>query len=938
MPDRRGNRASRLALLFVAALRYPITLLKRACRSAAPNPKGVQIMNEKHYLTPLLQPTSVGVIGASEREDSPGNIVLRNMREAGFKGKLFAINPKHESVLDIPCYKSVEEVPHRLDLVVISVEASKVPAMVDSCGRAGVKAVVVFTSGFAETGARGALLERQMIEAARRHQIRLLGPNCLGVIRPDIGLNATFAHASALKGSIGLISQSGALCTSILDWAQPNNVGFSTVVSLGASSDIDFGEVLHFMVSDARTQSIFLYVEGVRDARRFMSALRAAARAKPVLVMKVGRHPQAAAAVLQHLGANAGDDAVFNAALRRAGVIRLYNLGQMYSAASALFANFRPRGNRLAVITNGGGPGVMAADRAADLGIPLSEFAESTIQKLDAVLPTHWSRSNPVDVGGDADTARYRAAIEAALEGPNVDGVLVMLTPQAANPTEVAEVLVELDKKATKPLLACWMGDALMGESRRLFTDAGIPNFRTPEPAVELFSQISEYYNNQKLLMQTPTSLTDLKPPSVESARLVIETALEERRKSLNSMESKALLASFRIPIAQTVVARSATEAMVLAEEIGLPVVMKIDSPSIIHKADSGGVRLNLGSLAAVRTAYQEILRDVHAKVPDAKINGVAIEPMILKRNGRELLVRVRRDPVFGPVIMFGAGGNRVDPNRDLAVALPPLNQFLVEDLIRSSRAYSILGEVRNMPAIDMNALEFVLLRVSEMVCELPQLRELEINPLIVDEHGAVAVDARVHAEAVSPSADMYDHMAIHPYPSHLISQWPQPDGTVVTIRPIKPEDAEREIEFVRKLTPETKYLRFMNSMNELPPAMVTRLTQIDYHYEMAFVATIMVDGEEVQIGVSRYTVNPDGKSCEFAIVVEEDWQSKGLARRLMTVLIETARARGLDYMNGVFLANNERMLKFVQRLGFVLSNDPEDNSVKNGVLALQQA
>lgn len=475
-----------------------------------------------------------------------------------------------------------------------------------------------------------------------------------------------------------------------------------------------------------------------------------------------------------------------------------------------------------------------------------------------------------------------------------------------------------------------------MRAARKVFGEAGIPTFRTPEPAVELFSHISAYYKNQKLLMQTPASLTEHKAPSVESARLVMETALAERRKTLNEMESKAILASFRIPIAQTVVARSATEAMVLAEEIGLPVAMKIDSPSVTNKSDSGGVRLNLNGLAAVRSAYQEILEDVRKNKPDAIINGVAIEPMIIKRNGRELMVGVRRDPVFGPVITFGEGGTRVEPFKDQAVALPPLNGYLVRDLIRSSRVAGLLGEFRNMPAINMDALELILLRISEMVCELPWIRSLEINPLIVDEHGAVAVDARITAENVSPSADRYAHMAIHPYPSHLTTLWTQPDGTVVTIRPIKPEDADLEVEFVRKLSPETKYLRFMNTLRELPPAMVARLTQIDYDREMAFVATLEEDEKEVEVGVCRYAVNPDGESCEFAIVVADDWQKRGLARKLMGVLIETARNKGLDFMHGVFLSNNERMLKFVQSLGFVLSNDPEDNSVKLGVLTLQ--
>ncbi len=893
-------------------------------------------MKEKHYLTPLFEPRSMAVIGASEEEGTVGNVVLRNLIDGGFKGRLFAICGDQEKVLGINCYKTLEEVPQRLDLVVITVSAPKVPSQMESCGRAGVRAVIVMSSGFSD-GPRGALLERQMLEAARRHRIRLLGPNSIGLLRPAQHLNASFTRATAMKGSIGLISQSGALCTAVLDWARPNNVGFSTVVSLGSSADIGFGEVLEYMINDSRTESIVLYIEGIRDARRFMSAVRGAARIKPVLLIKAGRHAEAIKTIHAHAGLPSGSDEVFNAALRRAGVIRLNSMSQLFAATNALFAHFRPRGNRLAIVTNGAGPAIMATDRAVDLCIPLAEFSQGTIDRLNVDMPSNWSHTNPVDVLGDADVERYRKAILAVLDDENVDGALVLLSPQAnTDPEGVAQALIEIEKKADKPVLPCWMGSERIESSRRAFIKAGIPTFRTPEPAIELFDHISSYYRNQKLLMQTPPSLSNQSPPSIESARLVIETTLMERRKTLNEMESKAVLAAFRIPIAQTVIARTVTEAMVLSEEIGLPVVMKIDSPSIIHKSDSGGVRLNLGSLAAVRSAYQEMLDDVRRNRPDATINGVSIEPMILKRHGRELAVGVRRDPVFGPVITFGEGGSRVTQDHDHAVALPPLNNFLVSDLIRSTPVYPLLGELRNQPAINMEALEQVLLRISEMVCEVPWIVSLDINPLIVDEHGAVAVDASIVVENVSPAADRYDHMAIHPYPSHLITHWTLPDSSRITIRPIKPEDAKITSDFVRELSAESKYLRFMNSLKELPPAMVIRLTQIDYDREIAFIATIMEGAEEKQIGVCRYSVNPDGESCEFAVVVADDWQKRGLARQLMGILIETARNKGLAYMNGVFLANNDRMLRFVQSLGFVLSNDPEDNSVKLGTLALQ--
>ena len=893
---------------------------------------------EQHYLTPLFEPKSIAIIGASETQGSVGATLVRNVIDSGYKGKLFLVNPRHDKVFGQNAYDSVESIPQRLDLAVICTKAETVPGIVEACGRAGTRNAIVISGGFAEMGPRGANLARTMLDSARRHGLRLLGPNCLGLMRPGSHLNATFAHGSANPGTIGLISQSGALCTAILDWALPNNVGFSNVVSLGAESDVDFGEVLDYMVADPRTESIFLYIEGIKNARRFMSALRAAARCKPVLLIKVGRHPAGKQAALSHSGALVGANDVFDAALRRAGVVRLGNVGHMFAAAEALFSHFRPRGNRLMIITNGGGPGVMAADHADDIHIPLAELSEATLTTLNERLPATASKANPMDLVGDADPERYRIALTSCLEDENVDGVLVILTPQAmTDPTQAARVVIEVAKQTDKPIVTCWMGEEQVREARLLFKGAGIPSFRTPEPAVELFSHISNYYRNQQLLMQAPASISNQVAPRLESARLVIETALGEGRKNLNEMESKALLAAFRIPIAQTVVARSPSEAMVLAEEIGLPVVMKVDSPQITHKTDSGGVRLNLNSLAQVRDAYNAILDEVKKNRPDAIIHGIAIEPMIQKINGRELVVGMSRDQIFGPTIVFGTGGTGIESacGGDRAVALPPLNRFLVADMLATTRVSARLGEFRNMPPVSMEALEAVLLRVSEMVCELPWIREMDINPLIVDENGAVAVDARIAIENMPLTAGRYDHMAIHPYPSHLITDYQTADGHTVTIRPIRPEDADLEQEFVKKLSPETKYYRFMNTLRELSQSQLVRLTQIDYDREMAFVAMTEIDGTEVEIGVARYAMNPDGESCEFAIVVADNWQGKGLARRLMGVIIDTARSRGVKYMNGDFLAENRRMIQFVTSLGFVLSPHPEDSGLKRGVLVM---
>ena len=819
--------------------------------------------NERHYLHTLFEPESIAVIGASETANSIGVTLVRNMLDSGYKGKLFFVNPKHETVFGQPSYASVGTIPQRLDIAVICTEAAAVPEIVEACGRAGCRNVIVIAGGFAEAGPRGASLQRAALENARRHGMRLLGPNCLGIMRPGSQINLTFGHGFAHAGTIGLISQSGALCTAILDWALPNKIGFSNVVSLGAESDVDFGEVLDYMVSDPRTENIFLYIEGIKNARRFMSALRAAARCKPVLLIKVGKHPAGEKAARSHTGALVGADDVFDAALRRAGVVRLANVGQMFAAASALFSHFRPRGNRLAIVTNGGGPGVMAADYAADIGIPLAQLHPATVTRLNELLPANWSKANPIDILGDADPARYGASLQACIDDEGVDGVLAILTPQAmTDPTQAARTVIDITRLSDKPLVTCWMGEEQVGEARKLFQGAGIPTFRTPEPAVDLFSHVSNYYRNRQLLMQTPPSISEQAPPRLESARLVIESALMEGRKILSEMESKAILSAFRIPIAQTMVARSASEAMVLAEELGLPVVMKIDSPQIAHKSDCGGVRLNLNSLAAVRDAWLEIMDGVKKNRPDAQINGIAIEPMIQKANGRELVVGMMRDQVFGPTIVFGPGGTGVEAyNSERAVALPPLNPFLVADMLASTRTNARLGQFRNMPPVSMAAIEAILLSVSAMVCELPWISAMDINPLIVDENGAVAVDARITIENMPITAGRYDHMAIHPYPSHLETGYQAKDGTQVRIRPIRPEDVRMEQEFVRALSPESRYMRFMNTIREVSPAQLVRLTQIDYDREMAYVATIDADGAEKEVGVVRYATSPDGES-----------------------------------------------------------------------------
>lgn len=562
----------------------------------------------QHYLSPLFSPRSVVVIGASNRPDSVGSVVFKNMLESGYQGKLYPVNPYHAEVQGQRAYISIEAIGEPIDLAVIATKAATVPDIIEACGKHGVRAAVILSAGFSEAGAEGIALERAVVKNARRYGVRLIGPNCLGIMRPAIGLNATFSNGGAKAGNLALISQSGALCTAILDWAHPNDVGFSSIISMGATADVDFGEILDYLVSDPQTESILLYIEGIHHARSFMSALRAAARIKPVIVVKVGRHEAGSKAAFSHTGAMVGSDDVFDAALRRAGVVRVNTIVQLFSAAKALSTRFRPTGNKLAIVTNGGGPGVMAIDHAVDLGVAIAVLGEDTLTQLSAGLPPTWSHGNPVDIIGDATAERYRYAVTSCMQDAEVDGVLVILTPQAmTQPLEVAQTVIDVAGKFNKPLIACWMGEVQVAESSLAFAQAKIPGFRTPEPAVEVFSFISAYYQNQKLLMQTPGPLSHHDEPDVEGARLLIESALAEHRTILNEMESKAILAAFHIPIASAMVARSSNEALLLAEELGLPVAMKINSPDITHKSDSGGIRLNLGNAQAVRAAYHEI-------------------------------------------------------------------------------------------------------------------------------------------------------------------------------------------------------------------------------------------------------------------------------------------------------------------------------------------
>jgi acetyltransferase len=892
-----------------------------------------------HYLTSLFTPDSVALYGASDKPDSVGGVVFKNLRTSGFKGRIYAINPKRDEVQGQKAYSSLDEIDKPVDLAVVATPARSIPGIVEACGERGIKMMLILSAGFRETGAEGRRLEDKVTQLVRRYGIRMMGPNCLGIIRPDKGLNITFGNNNAQPGNLALVSQSGAICTAILDWAEQNDIGFSAVVSTGIAADLDFGDYLDYLVSDQATKAILLYIEGINDSRRFMSSVRAAARIKPVIALKVGRHAAGAEASMSHTGALVGSDVTFAAALSRSGVLRVETVGQLFSAAKALSSlHYRSESERLVIITNGGGPGVMAADRATDQEIELSSLSAETITALNGVLPTVWSHGNPVDIIGDAPPERYQQALDICLEDSGVDGAIVILTPQAmTNPTEVAEAVIKSAEKSSKPIMTCWMGGDQVEEARRRFNNAHVPNFRMLENAVDAFSYLARYNKNQRLLLQTPAGLPrGQKPPDGDGARLIIEAVLTEQRKILTEPESMAVLNAFRIPTVRNAVAHSANEALINAESIGFPVAMKVLSTDISHKSDAGGVRLNINSAQEVRGAYRQLVDAVHLSAPDAEISGVTVEKMYRSSNGRELMIGIIRDPVFGPVISFGSGGTSVEIMGDSAVSLPPLNRRLAIDLINRTKVSKMLGKFRQLPAVDIDQLIDVLLSVSSMACELPWLQEMDINPLIMDETGIVAVDARIVVDYPKPSTDPYHHLAIHPYPSHLVKKEQLNDGTDIVIRPIRPEDAEIEAKFVRELSTQAKYFRFMNSLQELSQDMLVRFTQIDYHNEMALIAVKSDDAGDEQIGVARYTTNVDKTSCDFALAVSDRWQGRGIAHHLMQDLMEVARDRNLEKMQGQVLSENTKMLELVASLNFQIRNDPDDLAIKQVEVGLQ--
>jgi acetyltransferase len=887
---------------------------------------------DRHFLTPLFSPRSLVVFAGPDDDPAAQTPEARLLREAlaAAPGTLQAPT----QFLHVDTQGTLGELAKaRADLALIALPAAELPAALEMAGRIACRAALVLGHGI---DAEDSL---QLQRIARREGLHLLGPNGLGLQRPLLNLNASVMGPLAAAGSLALVSQSGALTTAMLDWARGNGVGFSAVVSVGPNGAIDIAQVLDFLATDAHTQGIVVYLEGIAQARRFMSALRTAANAKPVVVLKAGRRSAGNEAALTHSRAIVGSDDVFDAALRRAGAVRVRSFVELFSAAQCLASRYRPVGKRLALVTNGGGPGVLAADWASEIGLELGRLAPEVATALAPQLSSRASLTDLVDLGADATAAHYQAALEAAGRDRGIDGIVAIFSPQiGADGAATAQALVDSRRGSGKPLLACFMGDAAVASARKRLVDAGIPNFRTPEAAVGAFGNIASFYQNQLLLQQTPPPLGGGAEPDIEGARLVIESVLAERRQTLTEMESKTVLSAFHIPVTQTLLARSGHEAMMIATQLGFPVALKIDSPDIAHKSDVHGVALDIQSGTAARDTYTALIERVKRARPDARINGVTVQKMARARRGHEVCVGVVTDQPFGPVIVFSAGGTMIELIADRAMELPPLNLFLARRLVERARIGA--EGVDGLPPAAREAIEQVLLRVSEMVCEFPQLREMDINPLIVDEHGAVSVDARIVVQAASMASSggghggqrmaEYHHLAIQPYPARHEQRLPLAGGDEVLVRPIQPDDAEMLQTLVRSLSPESRYMRFASAITELPAPLLARLTLIDYDREMALVAVATdAAGAERIVGVSRIITNPDQSSCEFSLLVADDYAGRGLGSRLMESIIEVAREKGLAEIDGLVLAQNSGMLRLMKNLGFAVKPFAEDPDVR---------
>lgn len=887
-------------------------------------------------LDAIFSPRNVAVIGASEKAGSVGRTLLWNLISSPFGGAVFPVNPKRSSVLGIKAYPSIAEVPEAVDLAVIATPASTVPSVIQECVDVGVKGAIVISAGFKEIGAAGIALEQQVLQIARQGNLRLIGPNCLGVMNPHSGLNATFASAIANPGNVGFISQSGALCTSILDWSFRENVGFSAFVSIGSMLDVSWGDLIDYLGNDPHTDSIVIYMESIGDARSFLSAAREVALTKPIIVIKAGRTEAAAAAAASHTGALSSSDDVLDCAFRRCGVLRVDTINDLFNMAEILAKQPRSQGRKLTILTNAGGPGVLATDALIRNGGELAELSDETISKLNAVLPAHWSHGNPVDILGDADPERYAQAVEIALHDPNSDGLLAILTPQAmTDPTQTANKLKSVLAGSKKPILASWMGGESVLEGEALLNQANLFTFPYPDTAAQVFTLMWRYSYNLKGLYETPTLPNNGAAVQHASAQQVIESVRQSGRTLLTEHESKQILSAYGIPTVQTLVATSVDEAVRGADEIGYPVVLKLWSETITHKTDVGGVQLNLKSAETVRQAYQTIQATVTERAGAEHFQGVTVQPMV-SLDGYELILGSYVDAQFGPVVLFGLGGELVEVFRDRALGLPPLNTTLARRMMEQTRIFKALQGVRGRESADLEALEQLLVQFSQLVIEQPWIKEIDINPLLVrhGSAGAIALDARVILHDLATTEVELPKPAIRAYPIQYISQWQLKDGTPVTIRPIRPEDEPLIVEFHHTLSEESVYLRYAHMMKlsqRIAHDRLTRICFIDYDRELALVVeqTDPETGKPRILGVGRLSHMTNQNEAELSMLISDRYQRQGIGTQLMQHLVEIGQQEQFERIVAYMLPENRPMQQLCINANFDINRHPVDEMVE---------
>ncbi|MEF8938897.1 MAG: bifunctional acetate--CoA ligase family protein/GNAT family N-acetyltransferase [Salinivenus sp.] len=893
------------------------------------------IASRRQPLDAIFRPENVAVIGASEAAGSVGRTLLWNLVSNPFGGTVFPVNPKRDSVLGIEAYGRITDVEADVDLAVIATPAPTVPGIVEECGEAGVDGLVIVSAGFREVGEEGAELEREVKAAAREHDIRIIGPNCLGVMRPPNGLNATFAGSMAQEGNVAFVSQSGALLTSILDWSFRENVGFSAFVSIGSMLDVDWGDMIEYLGDDPKTDSIVLYMESIGNARSFLSAARDVALSKPIIVIKAGRTQAAAEAAASHTGTLTGSDAVLNAAFRRSGVLRVDDINDLFYMAEVLGKQPRPEGPRLTILTNAGGPGVLATDALIDGGGELTPLSPEAMDAFDEILPEAWSHSNPVDILGDADPERYAKSLEVAAEDENSDGLLVVLTPQAmTEPTRTAEHLRPYARDNRKPVLASWMGGDAVSPGENILNEAGLPTFAYPDTAARVFNNMWRYSYNLEALYETPSLPEDAEGiPDREAATAIVAETHESGRVLMTEYGSKQLLSAYGIPTVETRVAETPPEAVDAAQAIGYPVAVKLHSKSITHKSDVGGVHLGLTGDADVEAAFDQI-RD---NVTGQGFDGVTVQPMVDRSDGYELIIGSSMDQQFGPVLLFGSGGQLVEVYKDRALGLPPLNTTLARRMMEQTKIYDALKGVRGRDPVDLDALETLLVRFSQLVVEQPRVKEIDVNPLLArpGDDGLLALDARVVLHPYSTEEQDLPTSAIRPYPRQYVGTHTMRSGEAVTIRPIRPEDEPKLVTFHERLSERSVYLRYASLMKleqRVAHDRLARICFIDYDREMALVAERAdEEGEDEIIGVGRLTQQPGRNEAEFAMLVIDEFQEEGIGTELLRRLVQVGEDEGLDRITADILQQNRAMQRVCEKLDFdiVHSDDPAEDMVK---------